>query len=123
MLQFHLSSAMQEKDIYKAAVLITIIGLIILFICSENLQLSPSSSLETAKPSQSLKLAGVVSKFNFQDKVAFLTIEGSQVTENEVIVFTDKPFFIEEGNYVEVTGTIEEYNGKKELIASEIVVK
>jgi len=38
-------------------------------------------------------------------------------------VFDDEPLYVTEGNYVEIDGIVEEYKGKKEVIASEIVIK
>jgi len=38
-------------------------------------------------------------------------------------LFKDSEIFLEEGDYVEVTGTVEDYNGKKEVIANKVVKK
>jgi DNA/RNA endonuclease YhcR with UshA esterase domain len=57
------------------------------------------------------------------DNVVFIELEGKQVIKSDVILFPDEDLYLQEGNYVEIKGTIEEYNNQKEVIANEIVLK
>ena len=58
-----------------------------------------------------------------QDRVAFIELQGERVETIDVFLFADEDVYLQEGDYVEITGTVEEYQGKKEVIASKIVKK
>ncbi len=114
-----------EKSIEKIALLTTILGIIFLWQYNENVQLPVLSPLDT-EPSQEdreIFLQGVVSSINAKNKVLFLEVEG-EIKENvPVILFPEEELFLQEGDYVEITGRLETREGKKEVIASEVVVK
>ena len=40
----------------------------------------------------------------------------------DVVVFNDEEIYLKKGDYVEISGEVEEYKGKKEIIASEITI-
>ena len=57
------------------------------------------------------------------EKVIFIELTGERTETVDVIVFPDSDIFVNEGDYIELSGTIEEYEGKKEIIANNIVLK
>ncbi len=110
---------MQEKTLIKISLVTTIIGLLFLFFYVDNLEIK-ISDLSSAKPEEEIKISGVVERLSTEDKVIFLTINGYKEEINEVVVFNDEEIFLEEGDYIEVTGLVENYQGKKEIIANKI---
>ena len=112
---------MKEKNLLKLALVCSIIGLIGLYIISIKIDIpdyKPSSlNLEIGKD---VNLKGKILKISERENVIFLDL----MTEHAVttIVFSDEPLSLEEGNFVEIIGTIQEYNGKEEIIAEKIRV-
>ncbi len=114
---------MQEKHILLISLLILTLGLIFLFFYSEELDLEKKTHLEENYIEDEVKIVGEISKVSKQDKVIFIEVSGQKVIKTDAIVFADKNIFLEEGDFVEITGTIEEYNGKKEIIANSVLKK
>lgn len=114
---------MEEKTIYKIALLTTIIGLIILYFYAGEIKLNPIGELSSAPASETVVLKGTVQKISIQDKVTFLELWGERTEKTDVIVFNDADVYLQENDEVEITGTVEEYEGKKEIIANKVVLK
>lgn len=114
---------MQEKTLLKIALLMALLGLVILYFYSTELDLKAIENLNTASLEQEIKIRGIVQRLSFQDKVIFFTVSGQRTETLDVVVFEDEPLFLKEGDLVEVTGILEEYQGKKEVIASSVVLK
>ena len=114
---------MQEKTLYRISLVMVLMGLAILFLYAEELNLKGIESVETVQPSEPIKLYGTITRLQAQNKTLFLELEGSKVEKSQVIVFGEQDLFLEEGDYVEVSGIVEEYEGKKEIIASKVVKK
>lgn len=114
---------MEEKTIYKVSLVLIIVGLIILLFYVDQLDFKAVATLDDVKNSELVQLTGEVTKVTTQDKATFLEVEGCKMEKNTVIVFDDEEQFLQEGDSVEITGLVEEYNGKKELIASKVVKK
>ncbi len=114
---------MQEKTILKIAVIVSMLGLGFLFLYSNQLNLATIADLDSVGVKESVQLRGKVNSVRVTEKATFLELEGEKVVKTDVILFPKESIFIKEGDYVEVLGTVEEYNGKKELIASRIVLK
>ena len=114
---------MEEKDIYKVSIIVIIVGLIILAFYVGEVSLEGVARLEELPDAEKIKLKGFVEKVQENDNVVFLKVRGEEIVVNDVILFDDEPLYVTEGNYVEINGIVEEYKGKKEVIASEIVIK
>lgn len=114
---------MQEKTLIKVSVLMVIVGLFFLFLYAEKVPLKPVQQLDSYKPEEKVLMTGTINRVSSKDKVTFLELEGERIETNDVIVFPDEELFLQQGDYVEISGTVEEYNGKKEVIASKIVKK
>ncbi len=114
---------MQEKTLLKISVIVMTLGLLFLFFYAGDLQLDTVRDLDTAQPEEKITIKGVITKMSVQDKVVFLTIEGEKVATADVVVFSQEDLFLKEGANVEVSGLVEEYKGKKEIIAQEVVLK
>ena len=114
---------MNEKTIFKISIISTIIGLLFLLLYAGEIDLKAVSNIEDIPEEELIKIKGTVTSLRTSDKTIFLEVEGETVQKNQVIVFSDQDIYLKEGDYVEISGMVEEYNGKKEIIANEIIVK
>ncbi len=114
---------MQEKQLIKTSLIVASVGLLILLFFADSFELVAINNIENIENEQEVKLQGVITRLTQLEKVVFIELEGEQIVKSDVILFPDEDLYLQEGNYVEITGTIEEYNNKKEVIANEIVLK
>lgn len=114
---------MQEKTLLRLSVALMIIGLLFLFFYAQELDTIPQNSIDKFSPEEKVILHGVIKKISTQDKVIFLTVEGEEVKTTDVILFSSEDLFLRENASVEVQGLVQEYNGKKELIAQKVVMR
>tara|TARA_Y100000310_G_scaffold217728_1_gene218804 strand:+ start:121 stop:465 length:345 start_codon:yes stop_codon:yes gene_type:complete len=114
---------MEEKNILKISLLLVLLGLIFLYLYSVDLNLNNVKNFDNLQIEEKVKAEGVVEKVSVSDKVIFLKLSALREQQMDVIVFNDEEIFIQEGDLVEISGEVEEYNGKKEIIASKVIVK
>ena len=114
---------MDEKTIFKISFVTIIVGLLFLYFYVDEISLEVVETIDTIEPTKLVKMKGTVSKIHTTDKAIFLTIQGSRVETTEIIFFPKEDVFLRKGHYVEIQGVVEEYRGKKEIIASEIIIK
>ena len=114
---------MDEKIIFKISLIIVIFGLVFLTFYSDGLELKSVERIDSALPEQEIKLKGVINKLTTTEKVSFIELEGQKVEKTKVILFPDEEIYLKQGDYVELSGTVEEYQGEKEVIANKVVVK
>lgn len=114
---------MQEKHILQTSLIITLIGLMFLYFYAEEFDTKVTPSIENIQPATQIKMIGKITKVTNTDKATFLQIEGQRIETTNVILFNKENIFLPEGAYAEIYGTVEEFNGQKEIIASKIVLK
>jgi len=114
---------LKEKTILKISIIIVLVGLAFLFIYAGSIDLKSINNLDEALPEDEIKLKGTITRLSLNDKVAFIELEGNQVIKTDVVLFADHDVYLQEGDYVEISGTVEEYNNEKEIIANKIVKK
>ncbi len=115
---------MREKTLFKIALISAILGIILLFILSQQEEKKTIvKSMEEASGQKSVKVQGQITKLTDKEKVAFMEILWEKPETVEVVLFKDKNLSLQQGDYVEIEGTIEEYKGKKEIIGSKVVLK
>ena len=115
---------MNEKILLKIALVCSIFGLFILFIFSDNISISEKdiSKIEDEKIGSDVKVIGRVSKVTNTDKVVFLEIYQEKIEEVTVVLFKDQNITLTPGMRVEITGSIEDYDGKVEIIGNKVVL-
>jgi len=86
-------------------------------------ELERIQSLEDVPLDEEVKIAGMVTKLTKKDKVVFLTVEGLKTETMDIIFFPKEDIFINLGDHVTVEGTVEEYQGKKEVVGNKLVVR
>ena len=114
---------MEEKTLLSASLIMVLLGLTFLYFYAEEVQIRAAQQLGNLPPEEEVRLQGVISRVSQQDRVAFIELQGERVETIDVVLFADEDVYLQEGDYVEITGTVEEYQGKKEVIASKIVKK
>jgi len=111
---------MQEKTIYRISLICLILGLSFLFIFAEENKLDFVQSITDIPAEEHVNIKGTLSKISRQENAYFLEIKGYQTIETNVILFNDQPLYLKEGDYLEISGQVEEYNDKKEIIADSV---
>ncbi len=109
---------MKEKTLFKIALVCVVIGLIGLYyvsgrITAEEMDISKITSVDVEKD---VKISGMVSKVENRGKVTIVEI--SQPNKIKVLLFDD--IAVSEGSYVDVYGSVEEYEGEMEIIGNVI---
>ena len=112
---------MQERTITRISLIITILGLIFIFFYAEEVDLQTVASLDTIEPEEVVTISGTVHNLRSTENVTFLQISGQKTVKMPVIIFSK--VLLKEGDLVEVTGMIEEYRGKKEVIANTVKIQ
>ncbi|MDO8656538.1 MAG: OB-fold nucleic acid binding domain-containing protein [Nanoarchaeota archaeon] len=114
---------MEEKTLLQVSLIMVLLGLTFLYFYAQEVQIPTAQQLGNLPPEEEVRLQGVISRVSQQDRVAFIELQGERVETIDVVLFADEDVYLQEGDYVEITGTVEEYQGKKEVIASKIVKK
>ena len=114
---------MKESIIFKTSVLCIIIGFVFLIFYAEEVDLDLIGEIETAGIEETVMIKGEITRISEHEKVIFIEVDGYTASKTKVIVFNDENVFLEKGDHVELTGVVEQYEGKKEVIADKIVKK
>ncbi|SRR3989344_88088 len=114
---------MKEQTIFLFSIMISLLGLFFLYIYAGEVQLKPIGDLDHPNLDQTVRVEGLVTKVSQQEKVFFLQIEGKKTETMNIIFFPREEIVLHSGEYVDVTGLVEEYDGKKEIIADKVIKK
>lgn len=114
---------MNEKTIFKIAIVSVIIGLTILLIFAGEVDLKKVEAIDSTSSGEIVKISGTVTKLTQKDKTVFAEIEAEKTEKTSVIIFPESEIFLKEGDYVEIDGTIEDYLGKKEVLGNKVMIK
>lgn len=121
---------MNEKHLFKLAIICSIIGLIAVVAASQFIEVKAISieNAMQAKEGDYVKITGSVTNIRQTEKAAFLEVK-DETGEMTVVAFADNkgliqeealPPFLEKGDKVSIEGKISIYNGKTELLAESI---
>ncbi len=113
---------MKEKTLLKTALIASLIGILILLFISSRLEVNEKtiSNIDETDIGSSLKIDGVITNIRKTNTITLIDI--AQLEEMKVVVFNNE-IELNRGDYVEITGKIEEYKGLTELIADKIILK
>ena len=108
---------MKEQSLLKLALVCTILGIFVLLVLSDTVELE-ETKISDAKNMENnvVRITGVVEKATSRGDVTIMTV--SKKESIDVVVF-DKADF-QKGDFVDVTGEVQDYNGRKEIVAKEI---
>lgn len=113
---------MEESLLLKIALSFSLLGLIalLLIVQGQELEETPISNLTVLEQDTVVRLKGVVSSVD--DRGNILNIELAQPQTVEVVFFKSHEMSLKKGAFVEITGEIRDYKGKKEIIATQLEV-
>lgn len=111
---------MKEKSLLKVALVCSLIGVTVLFFISEFIEVEERNIEEITIDDldKNVKIIGTVSKIVDTDKVVIMDI--TQPQKLKVMLFKDKEINLKKGNYIEVLGKVQEYEGELEIIGDRI---
>ncbi len=109
---------MEEKTLLKIAIICALAGIFILYLISDNIEVSESSigKIEGEQIGNDVKVKGVVKDVFNGEKISIITV--TQPSDMKVILFENVS--IAEGDYIEVIGGIDEYEGEMEVIGDRV---
>jgi DNA/RNA endonuclease YhcR with UshA esterase domain len=115
---------MKEKTLLKIALIISLLGISLLFLISDNIEIKEKNidKINKAEIGEKVKIKGMIS--NIVDSGNVMIIEIIQPSKINVIIFkeNDEKIKINISDYVEVIGSIGEYKGEKEVIVDRLRV-
>jgi len=116
---------MHNNTLLKIALLGSVIGVGLLFLLSSSIEIDEQliSKLDEVREGELVEVSGVVVSLNDLGKVMYLDIEERKIEDVSVVLFKDGRVKVREGDYVKVIGSVEEYNGEKQIIGSKVEVK
>lgn len=108
---------MEEKTILKLALLTALVGLITLFILTSTIKFPETNTKITKElEGETIKIKGEITEIKEFDKFSILKIK--YPTYINTITFEKTE--LKQGDKVEITGEVEFYEGKEELMIEEI---
>ncbi len=109
---------MKETTLLKIALVCSLGGLILLYLISGEIDISESSveKINKGEIGEVVKVSGVISSATNIGNITFLTIRKPE--EVKVILF--EGLDLEEGQYVEIIGEVDEYKGEREVIGNAV---
>ncbi len=116
---------MNEHTLLKISIISALIGIFILYIVSENIKIDDIdiSKIKKEQIGSDVKIKGVVkSAFNGK-KASIITITKNE--EMKIVIMNEnnkKNISLKEGDYIEVIGEINEYEGELEVMGERIRV-
>ncbi len=110
---------MNEKTLLKLALVCIVVGLIGLYFISGRISVEEKdiSRITYADAEKDVKVSGIISKVENRGNIT--VVEITQPTKIQVVLF-ETDLDIAEGSNVDVYGTVEEFNGRMELIGNVI---
>ena len=113
---------MKETTLLKIALVCSLAGLVALYIISSKIEVKDYKPNTLNKNiGEDVKLIGSIAKITDRGDVVF--IEVNQQSPITVVLITDDDNLkLNNGDNVEVTGEVQEYNGRNEIIAEKIRV-
>ena len=104
----------------RLALICSLVGIIALFFISERIEIKEKNINEINKDNigEDIKIKGIVSKSTDKGKIILLDIVQPETIT--IVLFKDSDFNISTGTKVEVTGELDEFNGKIEIIGNEV---
>ena len=116
---------MDDKTLLRIALIGSILGIVALFFISSEVGVTQQviSTLDEVPAGQEVEVTGVVLRAVDKDKVMFLEIAEEKIEKTTVVLFKRGNISVSEGDVVTVTGSVEEYEGKNEVIGNKVEVR
>jgi len=114
---------MEDKKLLLIALGCSFVGLGVLIFISDTVELSLSNvkDIENFSAEEYAQIEGEILSLNVNAGTYIFKI-GDTKSDISVVVFTDEKLKIVKGDFIRVEGKIEEYKGRKEIIASKMAI-
>jgi len=111
---------MKDSTLLKISLIISILGILILFFIADNSKIKEVevNKLEHYKD-KTVKIKGIIEEVTKTESATFIKVKQPNLVE--VVVF--EALNLSKGNYVEITGKVDEYNDEYEILADKIKVR
>ena len=113
---------MNEKTIVRFSLLMILIGLGFLYLYADELELPALENLDSHPLQEKVRMHGTITSLQKSQKALFLQVQGERIETMDIIFFPQEEPFLKEGDKVEVVGQVEEYQGKKEIVADKVIL-
>jgi hypothetical protein len=107
---------MKEKTLLKLAIICAVLGTSLLVVLAERIEVK-QSNMDDLDDGDDAKVKGIVRKVSNKGNLTFLEIETVQTVK--ALAFDEVD--IEENSYIEAVGSVQEYEGEKELVIDRII--
>ena len=114
---------MEDNTLFMTALATSILGIILLFFITDEINLQEVGSINHISIDQDITISGKVNRVTQTDKVAFLQIANEKVEQIDVVLFKPEYVMLKEGDYVEIEGSTDEYEGKSQIIGNQVTVR
>lgn len=113
---------MKEVTLLKIALTCSVFGIVLLFLISDRISVQEIdiSKIEEEGIGKDVKVIGKVGRVTDTGKMMFLEVEQEKVEQVTIILFKPGDITLFEGEYVEIVGEVEDYKGKREIIANKV---
>lgn len=112
---------MQEKSLLKAALVCSLIGILIILFISEKIELpiTEIKKIDKSMMDKEVKIQGILTSITETPGLLILNIKDN-TGEITVITFKEEEIELKRNTQVEIQGTVIEYKGKIEIDATSI---
>ena len=113
---------MKENTLLKIAMVCSLAGIAVLYFVSTKIDVKNYNPIKLNENiGDDVKLQGTIAKMTDTGNVVFIEI--NQQNPATIVLFTeDDNLKLKNGDSVEISGKVQEYNGKNEIIANRIRV-
>ncbi len=113
---------MKESTLFKLALAVSLIGILALLVIVEKTEipLIKINSIENNNEEGIIKIKGTIESIKETPGLYILKVK-DETQSIDVIVFKEDKLNFTRGNLIEIEGTIQEYQGKNEVIAKRVV--
>ncbi len=114
---------MQEKTLLKISLITSLVGILILLIILDKIDISDSNINQVNKTflDKQVKIKGEITRITETPGLYIINIKDN-TGSMDIIIFKEEKLELEKGNIIEVQGQVTEYQGKLELIAKKVVI-
>lgn len=113
---------MKEKNLLKIALISSLVGVLILFIVSQNISVEEKtiSKITMGDIDNQVKIKGFIEKVINTEKVMIINVVQPQ--NIDVILFKgeNESIDVKKDDFIEVIGKVEEYQGRLEVIGQRV---
>ena len=116
---------MKEKTLFKIALICSIVGLCVLFFISSSIKIGEIDvgKITDSDVGKEVRVIGIVNRVSDTEKVMFLEVGQEKVEDISVVLFKEEAINLKEGDYVELLGELDEYDGEYSIIANAVKVR